>query len=174
MSRLAEVETAFADLLHEVDVLLPPPDGGPARPHPDAVADLLAFLAERQSLLQERRHAEKRDLLAWLEGEIGCSVEDLAGKTRVKAYELHTDAAVLAVLSQNHPARVAVDVSAPADYGETNPVRDRIVRGLERSRSRLAPMLRELELAEKLTDRIVYRLYGLTPEQVATVETTFD
>ncbi len=174
MNEMPRAETIFAELLHEVDVLLPREceGGGAARAHPAAVAELLGFLARRQTLLEERRYAEMQHFLRWMEGEIGCSIDDLSGKTCVKNYPDEEDAAVLEVLERNHPRRVRPDLAAPREYRARNPERDRIVRGLQESRARIAPIRRELGLAGRLTDLIVYRQYGLTEEQIAVVEET--
>ncbi|HEX7051990.1 MAG TPA: hypothetical protein VF188_17410 [Longimicrobiales bacterium] len=179
MSR-AEVERVFTAVLAEIDGLLAPaaPDapaaGGTAggTERADVVADFLTFLAGRMTELHERRRTEMHSFLAWLEERIGCPLEDLAGKTAVLHYDEQPGGAdsLLDVLVKNHPARVKPDLAAPAEYGAKNAERELIRRGCERSLERLRPIRREIELTDRLIDRIVYRLYGLTEKEVALVE----
>lgn len=42
-----------------------------------------------------------------------------------------------------------------------------------RSPARLRPIKERLRLTDALIDQIIYRLYGLTPEEIALVEGTY-
>lgn len=170
------IERPFEELLRQVDRLL---SGSPAREdsgpaYTDVVSDLLAFLAERMTTLHEERQVEMASFSEWLEDQIGCPIDDLSGKTYVRAYDEQPEGVdrLLEVLEKNHPSPSSLDVSAPEEYGDTNPGRQRIVRGYERSMDRLRPIRRQIELTDGLIDRIVYRLYGLTDEEIDLVEST--
>lgn len=165
----------FTDLLEQVDLLLPATDEGLPdfeREHADVVGDLLGFLAERMTTLHEERQAEMASFLTWLEGELGCAVNDLSGKTFVRAYHEQEEGVkkLLEVIEKNHPSKTALDVSRPKEYRAENAARQRIVQGYERSMETLRPILFQLELTDQLIDRIVYRLYGLNEEEIAVVE----
>lgn len=164
---------AFGDLLDAVDRLLavPKPNGG-GRPYVDVVADLLGYLARRMTELHEDRLAEVRSFLAWLEERLGCPIDDLSGKTFVRAYYEQTEGVdrLLDVIQRNHPARTSLDVGKPESYGARNPERDRLVEGYERSISALRPILLQIEMTDRLIDLLVYRLYGLSDEEIALVE----
>lgn len=172
----SRVHDPFGDLLRQVDLLLSESPAGPGSDgtYADVISDLLAFLAERMTALHEERQQEMETFSTWLEERIGCSIDELSGKTFVRAYDEQTEGVdrLLEVLEKNHPKPSALDVSAPKEYGETNPVRDRIVRGYERSMDRLRPIRRQIELTDGLIDRIVYRLYGLNDEEIELVEST--
>lgn len=170
------VHDPFRDLLRQVDLLLSESPAGPESDgtYADVVSDLLAFLAERMTSLHQERQKEMATFSEWLEDRIGCSIEDLSGKTFVRAYDEQPEGVdrLLEVLEKNHPNPSALDVSAPKEYGDTNPARDRIVRGYERSMARLRPIHQQIELTDGLIDRIVYRLYGLNDEEIELVEST--
>jgi hypothetical protein len=168
-------EVAFDTLLRQVDLLLPVDESGSPdleREHADVVADLLAFLAERMTALHEERQIEMRDFLSWLEEQIGCPIEDLAGKSFVRAYHEQPEGVnkLLEVIGRNHPSKTALDVSAPQSYRGENPSRRRIIEGYEKSMAALRPVLLQIELTDRLIDLVVYRLYGLTGEEVELVE----
>lgn len=168
-------EEAFGDLLQQVDLLLPRTDeDGPdfEREHADVVSDLLAFLAERMTALHAERQAEMRAFFDWLEEQLGCPIEELSGKTYIRAYHEQEGGvdALLEVIRKNHPSKTALDVSAPRGYRATNPAREQVIEGYEQSMATLRPILMQIHLTDHLIDQIVYRLYALTDEEVALVE----
>lgn len=170
-----KVDTAFEALLQQIDLLLPRTDeGGPdfEREHADVVSDLLAFLAERMTSLHAERQAEMGAFFDWLEEQLGCPIEDLSGKTYVRAYHEQEGGvdALLDVIRKNHPSKTPLDVSAPQGYRGTNAARERIIEGYERSMATLRPILMQIDLTDDLIDQIVYRLYALTDQQIALVE----
>ncbi len=171
------VETAFGDLLRQVDLLLPRTDEGvpdTERERADVVAEFLGFLARRMTELHARRQDEVASFLGWLEGQLGCRVDDLSGKTYVGEYYAQPEGIdkLLGVIERNHPAVTNLDVSEPEGYRAVNAVRQRVVEGYERSMATLAPIVRQLELTDALIDRIVYRLYGLSEAEIELVEQT--
>lgn len=168
-------EQVFDALLAQVDLLLPRTDEGLPdfdREQADIVGDLLGFLAERMTALHEERQAEMASFLTWLESELGCGIDELSGKTFVRAYHEQEEGVekLLDVIEKNHPSKTALDVSRPKGYRAESPARQRIVEGYERSMETLRPILLQLELTDQLIDRIVYRLYSLTEEEIALVE----
>lgn len=161
---------AFAPLLSFVDERLPQkPDGSPdtEREQSDVVHDLLAFLAEEMAGLHKEKQSEVKGFLTWLEGHIGVSIEDLKNKTKVKEYwkaEVGWEG-FLSALEQN---RKAIQSAKGLDVSRRQP-QDAIRAELEASVAKLKPILERIELTDKLIDRIVYRLYGLTEEEIAIV-----
>ena len=136
----------------------------------DVVHDLLAHLAERMIEMNKEKQAEVKGFLAWLEREIGASVDDLTGKTKLRHYlgdyqkgEPHlTLEEFLAILRKNR-RRLRVDVSARA-------FQERLAQEYRASLNKLLPLKARLAATDRLIDLIVYRLYGLTEEEVAVVE----
>ncbi len=164
----------FATMLLHVDRLLaasPEESSAAPRKYTDVVADLLAFLAQRMTELHERRQAEIRQFLAWMEEQLDCGIDTLAGKTTLRDYYRQADGAdaLLAVIERNCPSRTRLDVRRPRGYGAINPERERIIQGYGRSMHVLRPLLLQLELTDRLIDELVYRLYGLTPAEIALV-----
>jgi len=53
---------------------------------------------------------------------------------------------------------------------EGREAREKIKREFEDSMARLVPLLARIEATDRLIDRIVYRLYGLTEEEIGVVE----
>jgi hypothetical protein len=131
----------------------------------DVVHDLLAFLAQEMTRLNKEKQAEVRRYLSWLESYLGVSVEELKNKTRVKEYwkpeamwDKFRDALV-----QNK--RTITKVKLPG-YQAEQPIRE----GFNGSRDKLQPLLDRIQRTDSLIDQIVYRLYGLTEDEIAIVE----
>lgn len=130
----------------------------------------LADLARRMTELEAATRRERGEFLTWLEEEIGSPVDALANQTRVRGYDRHDADALLAVLERNHPRRVRIDVAAPRAYGARNAARERIADAHATSTGRLAPLAAEFADLDARADRLVYRLYGLSADEVATVD----
>ena len=145
------------------------PEGGPVE-QSDAVHDLLAHLAERMIAMNREKQAEVRGFLAWLEREIGAPIDGLTRRTHLRNYlgdyqkgEPHLALEdLLAILRQNR-RRIEVDPAARA-------FQERLAREYEASLGKLRPLKARLAATDQLIDLIVYRLYGLTEDEVAVVE----
>lgn len=146
------------------------PDGSPklGEEQSDVVHDFLAFLAQAMADLYSHKKAEVGGFLGWLEGYVGVQVEELMNKTKVQEYYCLEGGwdAFAGVLDQNqHRIRQRKDV----DVTRREP-REVIRQEYEASMERLRPLLRKIEFTDWLIDQIVYRLYGLTEDEVAIVE----
>lgn len=128
----------------------------------DVVHDLLAFLAEQMIEMNRQKQAEAKGFLTWLERTMGAKVDDLSNKTRVRDYHDHHLDGLLEVLRQNH-RKLRADPNA-RDFQEG------VEREFRQSTEKLAPLKERIAATDRLIDRIVYRLYGLTEEEVAVVE----
>lgn len=167
----------FADLLRAVDTLLnAPAEDRAGRAHADLVSDLVGFLGQRMTELHEQRQAEVRQFRTWLEGELGVPIDALTGRTPVEQYwrqERGVDA-LLDAIERNRPRITALDVRAPRRYGARNTARDVVTEAYEMSMRRLRPILVQLDITDRLIDRLVYRLYAMTPEEIALVDGHFE
>jgi hypothetical protein len=142
------------------------------------VHDLLAFLAEEMIRLNKEKRAGQKEFLDWLvatvmvlpdkDGRKGIDV--LTGKSKLADYAgdyqkgeaaLATDE-LLDILRKN---KSRVDVSL-SDAGLV----DRIKKMYEESLQRVLPMKERLRKTDVLIDQVVYRLYGLTEEEIKIVE----
>src|SRR5258708_701764 len=144
----------------------------------DVVHDLLAFLAEEMINLNKAKQAATKEFLNWLvtmlkilpdkEGREGIDV--LTGKARLADYPgdyqkgespLATDE-LLEILRKNKN-RLGVSLS------DTSLI-DRIKKTYEESLQRVLPLKERLARTDRLIDQVVYRLYGLTEEEIGVVE----
>jgi hypothetical protein len=144
----------------------------------DVIHDLLAGLAEQMIVMNKQKGDEMRGFLAWLERETGAKIEDLTGKSQLRDYlgDYQKDEAslpfddpsagsgqsLLAILRKN-ARKLAVDPggrkfqeSLKKEYGASLAV--------------LLPLKARLAATDRLIDLVVYRLYGLTEEEIAVVE----
>jgi hypothetical protein len=89
-------------------------------------------------------------------------VEDLTPKTKLQGYYEHDYASFLAVLKKNGK-KLAIDPSRrePAETLRAE---------FEGSLGKLGPLRERIRQTDGLIDAVVYRLYGLTEEEIAIVE----
>ena len=128
----------------------------------DVVHDLLAHLAEEMIRMNKEKQEEIRGFLAWLEEFIGARVDDLSNKTKVSAYYEIEFSELLSILKKNK-RKLACDPNRRA-FSED------LRREYSASMEKLAPLLLRIEEVDRLIDRVVYKLYGLSEAEVAIVE----
>jgi hypothetical protein len=128
----------------------------------DVVHDLLAFLAEQVIAINKKKQTEVKSFVTWLERAIGATVDDLNNRTKVKVYHEYAFETLLAVLKQN---RRKLTVNP-----DTRTVQDAIESEYNASIAKLSPLKVKIAATDRLIDLIVYRLYGLTEEEIAVVE----
>jgi hypothetical protein len=126
------------------------------------VHDLLAFLAERMLEMNKEKQKEIKGFLGWLEGFVGAKVENLTPKTNLQSYYEHDYEGFLAVLKKNRK-KLAVD-PARREPGEA------LRAEFEGSVGKLTPLRERIRQTDELIDAIVYRLYGLTEEEIRIVK----
>lgn len=132
----------------------------------DVIYDLLAHLAGQMIDMHKEKQAEMKGFLDWLAGYSGLPIEDWRLKTYVKAYWEHPWDELLRALRQN---RKAVEKASGRNM-EGREALEAIQREFDQSVARLKPLLERIAATDHLIDLIVYRLYGLTEEEVAIVE----
>ena len=141
----------------------------------DVIHDLLVHLTQRMIDLNKQKQAEVKRFLAWVEKRLtiqqknsAIGIDSLTGKTVLQGYlgdyqkgedelpwpEFHYR------LYQNRN-RFAVSLSD---------VEGEIQREYEKSLETLIPIKRDLARTDALIDKIVYRLYGLTDEEIELIE----
>src|SRR5262249_24723693 len=138
----------------------------------DVVHDLLAHLAQRMIDLNQQKQAEIKRFLTWVEKRLmiqpkndgSTGIDSLTGKTILQGYlgDYQKGEGELTWrnshyrLYQNRD-RFAVSLSD---------VEGEIQREYEKSVETLIPIKRDLARTDALIDKIVYRLYGLTDEEI--------
>ena len=100
--------------------------------------------------------------MGWLEREIGAKVEDLTGKTIIKKYHETTGGSLVSILKKNKK-KLYFDPSR-RDF------QDKLFSEFDKSIHKLTPLKHKIEMTDHLIDQIVYKLYGLTEEEIKIVE----
>ena len=123
---------------------------------------MLAYLAEQMIEMHQEKQAEAKGFLDWLADYTGLPIDDWGLKSCVRAYWEHPWSELQRALSQNR-GKMTRDVEGREAQGK-------IKREFEDSMAKLKPLLARIEATDRLIDLIVYRLYGLTEEEIAVVE----
>jgi hypothetical protein len=97
-----------------------------------------------------------------LESYLGAKVEDLTPKTKLQGYYEHDYESFLAVLKKNKK-KLVID-PARREPAET------LQAEFEGSISKLSPLREHIRQTDELIDALVYKLYGLTEEEIRIVE----
>jgi Alw26I/Eco31I/Esp3I family type II restriction m6 adenine DNA methyltransferase len=150
-------------------------DGTPdlEREQSDVVHDILAFLAEEMTRLHKEKQAEMKGFLAWLEGYVCVSVNDMKNKTKVKEY-WRADVEWEGLLSALKQNQKAIQSTSGIDVTRREPQEEKIRPEFEASMAKLRPILECIETTDNLIDQIVYKLYGLTEQEIALVEKSLE
>jgi len=145
------------------------PEEGPAE-QSDVIHDLLAHLAEQMIEMNKQKQAEVKGFLQWLEREIGVPIDNLTRKTYLRNYlgdyqkgESHLTLEELLDILRKNRRRLGMDPTARA-------FQERLEQEYRDSLAKLLPLKARLAATDRLIDLIVYRLYGLTEEEVRVVE----
>jgi hypothetical protein len=150
---------------------------GPACPPSDVMHDFLAYLAEQMMDLNKQKQTEAKRFLNWLEtalkiqpdknGKSG--IECLTGKTIIQDYlgdyqrrEEHAPFDSLWQVVQKNSRRLSCSL--------TGAFQEQLRREHEKSLSVLLPIKHKLAATDWLVDQLVYRLYGLTQQEIDLVE----
>ena len=155
----------FEEILARVEACLPKDAQGnfiSEQEKSDVVHDLLAFLAEQMLEMNKQKQAEIKGFLCWLEGEVGAKVEDLTPKTKIQSYYEHDYQDFLAVLKKN---RKLLGVN-PASREVSELLKDEFAKSV----GKLGPLRERVRQTDELIDAIVYRLYGLSEEEIRIVK----
>ncbi len=128
------------------------------------VHDLLAHLSERLIEMNKEKNAEIKAFLGFMEGETGADVDDMVNKTAVREYYNHEFRKLIDILVKNRKKlRDGYDPKSPTNYRH-------LQEWYEDSIDKLQPLRGRIEDTDGLIDQIVYRLYGLTEEEIEIVE----
>jgi uncharacterized protein YaaN involved in tellurite resistance len=112
--------------------------------------------------LNKRKNEEIKGFLKWLEREIGAEIDTLTNKTAIKEYREHSFEHLLDVFKKNRN-KISID---PSDRRK----QDLLENHFTKSMSVLEPLKGKIKNTDNLIDRIVYKLYGLTDEEIQLVE----
>jgi type I restriction-modification system DNA methylase subunit len=130
----------------------------------DVIHDVLSYLAERMVEMNKGKNSEIQAFLSFIEGEIGTSVGTMKNKGILQEYYLHDFTKIIEVIVKNKSRiKEGYDPKKPSNY--------RILQEWHKdSCDKLNPLLERIQSTDDLIDQIVYRLYGLTEEEIRIVE----
>ena len=136
----------------------------------DVIHDLLATLAEQMIELNKQKQGEMKRFIGWLEGVLKVSVDELTGKSKLRNYigdyqkgEFELSYAELEDMLYKNRNKIGISTN---DARPMAKIRDEY----EKSLAILRPLKSQLAWTDSLIDQIVYRLYGLTEEEIRVVE----
>ncbi len=139
------------------------PDGMPDTKNEksDVVHDLLAFLAEEITRLNKEKQDAIKNFLGWLEHEvIKGSIEDQKNKTKIRNFHESSFEELEKVLKENKN----IPDPCPSD------TRNIILIEFNKAVSIINPLKSTITLTDNLIDQVVYKLYGLTEDEIKIVE----
>jgi Alw26I/Eco31I/Esp3I family type II restriction m6 adenine DNA methyltransferase len=148
-------------------------DGAPdtAGEQSDAVHDLLAHLAERMIALNKQKQVGAAAFTGWLEAETGSVVEEWVLKTVVQSFWEEPWEKIDRALQKNRGKFMQTQGLRGRQVDAALVPLARAARGRwETETAALAPTLAALTATDRLIDLLVYRLYGLTDEEIDLVE----
>jgi hypothetical protein len=156
-----------AEILAQVEACLPKDTTGnfiAEQEQSDVVHDLLAFLAERMLEMNKQKQQEIKGFLGWLEGEVGAKIDDLSPKTKIQSYYDYDFNDFYAVLKKNKN-KLSIN---PSSREKSELLKDEFLKSV----GKLEPLREKIKQTDRLIDKIVYELYGLTEEEIWIVEGT--
>jgi len=133
-----------------------------SRNRSDTIHDLLAFLAEQMIALNKKKHDETKGFLKWLEREIGIDINEITGKTTLKNYYAQKLDTIIETLKANKK-KLSINP-------QNRKFQEILEENFYASMSLLDPLKNKINTTDNLIDQIVYKLYGLTDEEIIIVE----
>jgi hypothetical protein len=150
----------------------------------DVVHDIIVLLTRRMINLNTQKREETHRFLEWLNDKLGVYPDD-RGKLGIYRFSGNQDRSFNDYIGDYERCIVHLDFKAKANaddfyyflYKNRNrfavslrDVEDEIEREYEHSLVTLIPIKRDLARTDALIDKIVYRLYGLTDEEIELIE----
>ena len=130
----------------------------------DAVHDLLAFLAKQMAILNRSRSKTIKQFLTDLWDFYGIKAQMLTPKTTLEQFwELDADQ-LFAHLRAN--SRVLASQKVRLTPYDEEKIRTRF----QKAKDQIVPLESSLAFTDDLIDEIIYRLYGLTPDEIRVVK----
>ena len=128
----------------------------------DVVHDLLSYLAKQMIDMSKKKNEELKGFFKWLEREIKTDIENLKNKTALKEFHNYDFDKFLDVLKENQK-NITINLLE-------RKTQERLGKHFNDSISILEPLKTRIKVTDALIDEIVYRLYGLTEEEIKIIE----
>ncbi|MBU4256313.1 MAG: hypothetical protein KKB04_03525, partial [Candidatus Thermoplasmatota archaeon] len=129
----------------------------------DVIHDFLAFLAEQMIEMNKEKQNESKGFLDWFEGYCKVKIDELTSRTKLREYYKYGWGEIKDILVRNKKKIIEFDIT------RREPL-EKIRAEYEPSIKKLMPLLQKIEDTDTLIDQIVYKLYGLTEEEIKIVE----
>jgi type I restriction-modification system DNA methylase subunit len=144
----------------------------------DAIHDILAFLANQMIDMNKEKQKEAEGFLKWLESQLkiksdaegNTGIDLLTGKSQIKNYvgdyqkgEEHFSFKDFWKILERNKTKIQANLKSRQLY-------ENIGSEYEKSLTKLLPLKEKLRKTDWLIDQIVYKLYGLSEEEIKIVE----
>jgi hypothetical protein len=150
----------------------------------DVVHDIIVFLAQRMTTLNRRKREEIHRFLEWLNNKLGAYSDD-RGKLAIYSFSGNQDRLFNDYIGDYERCIAHLDFRAKTNVDDfyyflyknrnrfaasLSDVEREIEREYDKSLATLLPIKRDLARTDALIDKIVYRLYSLTDEEIELIE----
>jgi len=132
----------------------------------DVIHDVLEYLTEKMVDMNKLKNTEIAAFLKFVEDEIGVPVDTLSNKTAIQDYYAHDFTKFVDILVKNK-SKIKEGYN-PKSRAHHDTLKD----WYDSSVAKLKPLITTIDVTDALIDQIVYKLYGLTDEEIAIVEGT--
>lgn len=136
----------------------------------DVARGVLVWLVRRVVEDMQTKQEERGGFLHWLSGQLGAGWEDLSGSTNLARYDEHEFDEFWDILGQPANVRRYKTQAQRGFRRRARSLREAVEREHADSVDKLRRRQTALDRDQRLIDHIVYRLYGLTDDEIAIVE----
>jgi type I restriction-modification system DNA methylase subunit len=131
----------------------------------DVLHDLLAALSLRMTQLYGQMRKERNDFLRWLLGIFGRELLRVRLPEQMSKYENLHSGEFLEILKTHR--------FLPQSATRSRHLADQIIPEFERSREQVRLLMAEFEGIHHVIDDIVYKLYGMSEDDIRAIETSY-
>lgn len=140
------------------------------REETDIVHDILSYLAEQMIEINREKQKEIKSFLRYLERIIGSAIDNLTNKSKIQNYlgdyqksEPHLSLDQLWEILKKNKKKITVNLL-------DRQIQETIEKEYQTSLDKLLPLKQQLSTIDELIDLIVYKLYGLSEEEIKIIE----
>ncbi|GCE59993.1 Eco57I restriction-modification methylase domain-containing protein [Microcystis aeruginosa] len=140
------------------------------REETDIVHDILAYLAEQMIEINREKQKEIKSFLRYLERIIGSAINNLTNKSKIQNYlgdyqksEPHLSCDQLWEILKKNKKKITVNLL-------DRQIQETLEKEYQTSLDKLLPLKQQLSATDELIDIIVYKLYGLSEEEIKIIE----
>lgn len=132
-------------------------------PKPKKIHEEMVKLVQTMLEAHKRKQKIIKEYSGWLEHLVGAEIEALQNKTNIRDLKKLADVNQLADLLKKNRKRINFNTADPDNYHNLS-------KGFEKFKGELDPLVKEINQTDRDIDRLVYKLYALTPEEIEIVE----